>query len=139
MWCVDFSLSCLLLWHTGSRCKGSGGAAHEPSCPTACGILQDQRLNPCPLPWQVDSYPLYFHGSPQLYLTLLSSSHSKLWQHEVLSLPNICRAQSYLRAFALAALCGWNIVSSNLAQVTLFYHSVNCSKPPERGLYWSPC
>ena len=58
--------------------RSSVGIVHELSCPTACGIFQDQRLNPCPLPWQVDSYPLYLHGSPQLYLTPLSSSHSEL-------------------------------------------------------------
>ena len=25
------------------------------SCPAACGIFLEQRLNPCPLHWQVDS------------------------------------------------------------------------------------
>ena len=29
------------------------------SCFTVCGILLDQELNPCPLHWQADSYPLY--------------------------------------------------------------------------------
>ena len=28
----------------------------------ACGILPDQGLNPCPLHWQVDSYPLQQTG-----------------------------------------------------------------------------
>lgn len=39
----------------------------------------------------------------------------KLWQHEVLSLPNICQAQSYLRAFALSVPSGWNIDALDLA------------------------
>ena len=30
----------------------------------ACGIFLDQGLNPCPLHWQADSYPLYCQGSP---------------------------------------------------------------------------
>ena len=30
----------------------------------ACGIFLDQGLNPCPLHWQADSYPLYYQGSP---------------------------------------------------------------------------
>ena len=33
------------------------------SCPTACAIFPDQGSNPCPLPWQVDSYPLDHQGS----------------------------------------------------------------------------
>ena len=33
------------------------------SCSTACGIFPDQGLNPCPLHWQVDSYPLCHQGS----------------------------------------------------------------------------
>ena len=37
---------------------------HGLSCPTACGIVPDQELNPCPLHWRADSYPLYHHGSP---------------------------------------------------------------------------
>ena len=37
--------------------------AHRVSCPKACGIFLDQGSNPCPLHWQVDSYPLYHQGS----------------------------------------------------------------------------
>ena len=32
--------------------------------PKACEIFPDQRLNLCPLHWQVDSYPLRHQGSP---------------------------------------------------------------------------
>ena len=31
----------------------------------ACGIFSDQGLNPCPLHWQVDSYPLSQQQSSQ--------------------------------------------------------------------------
>ena len=34
------------------------------SCLDACGIFLDQGLNPCPLYWQVDSYPPDHGGSP---------------------------------------------------------------------------
>ena len=38
--------------------------AHRLSCSAAYGIFPDQGLNPCPLHWQVDSYPLSHQGSP---------------------------------------------------------------------------
>ena len=34
------------------------------SCFVACGIFLYQGSNPCPLPWQGDSYPLYHKRSP---------------------------------------------------------------------------
>ena len=37
---------------------------HGLSCSEACGIFPDQGLNPCPLLWQVDFYPLCHQGSP---------------------------------------------------------------------------
>ena len=39
----------LLLQGTSSRRAGSVIVAHGPSCSVACGILPDQRPNPCPL------------------------------------------------------------------------------------------
>jgi len=33
-------------------------------CSKACVIFLDQGSNPCPLHWQVDSYPVYYQGSP---------------------------------------------------------------------------
>lgn len=63
--------------------------------------------------------------SSQLYFTCLSCSFSKHQQHGVLSLPNMCQAHPYLRAFALAVPSGWNIVDlSDLTQMTLSYHAV---------------
>ena len=38
---------------------------HGLSCSSARGIITDQGLNPSPLHWQVDSYPLQYQGSPQ--------------------------------------------------------------------------
>ena len=40
-----------------SRCS-SEALEHGLSCPKACGIFPDLGLNPCPLHWQADSYPL---------------------------------------------------------------------------------
>ena len=39
--------------------------AHGLSCSTACGIFPDQGLNPYPLHWQADSYPLHHQESPR--------------------------------------------------------------------------
>ena len=38
--------------------------AHVLSCSAAYGTFPDQGLDPCPLRWQADSYPLYHQGSP---------------------------------------------------------------------------
>ena len=39
-------------------------------CSVACGILQDQGSNQCPLHWQADSYPLCHQGSPRKALVI---------------------------------------------------------------------
>ena len=39
---------------------GSVTVARGLSCSAACGIFPDQGLNPCPLPWQVDSFFFFF-------------------------------------------------------------------------------
>ena len=44
------------------------------SCPTICAIFPDQGSNPCPLPWQVDSYPLDHQGSSSHPFSFLLSS-----------------------------------------------------------------
>ena len=70
--CVGFSLRwLLLLWNTGSVV-----VAHRLSCSVAGGIFLDQRLNPCSLHWQVDSYPLYQQKS------LAWISNTVLWPHK---------------------------------------------------------
>ena len=43
--------------------KSSVDVAHGLNCPTLCGIFPDQGLNPYPLYWQTDSYPLPHQGS----------------------------------------------------------------------------
>ena len=45
--------------------QASGVVSHGPGCSVACGIFPNQRLNPCPLHWQADSYPLHHQASPQ--------------------------------------------------------------------------
>ena len=57
---------------TGSRVHGLQYLQHTRSavverglsCPMACGIFLERGLNPCPLHWQADSYPLCHQGSP---------------------------------------------------------------------------
>ena len=74
---MGFSLQrLLLLWSTGPGTQASVVAAHglqssgsvvvthSLSCSMAHGIFPDQGLNPCPLHWQVASYPPYHQGSP---------------------------------------------------------------------------
>ena len=39
--------------------------AHGLSCSAACGIVQDQGSNLCPLHWQADPQPLCHQGSPR--------------------------------------------------------------------------
>ena len=75
-WCTDFSQWLLLLWSRGCRHAGfhSCGSwalgqklvvvACRPSCSAAWGIFPDQGLNPCILPWQVDSLSLIHCGKP---------------------------------------------------------------------------
>ena len=61
------------LWDEGSKV-----VAHRLCCSMACGIFLDQGSNPCPLPWQADSYPLYQQGSPEDYL---DKALPMKWQH----------------------------------------------------------
>ena len=54
--CLGFALLWpLLLQSTGSRHSGFNIRGHGLSYSTTCGILSDQELNLCPLPWQADS------------------------------------------------------------------------------------
>ena len=43
---------------------GSVAVAHRLRCCAPCRIFKNQGSNPCPLHWQVDSYPLHHQGSP---------------------------------------------------------------------------
>ena len=43
--------------------------AHGLSCSAACEIFLEEGSNPCPLHWQLDSYPLDHQGNPmQVFL-----------------------------------------------------------------------
>ena len=44
-----------LVAERGLQSAGSVVVAHGLSCPVSCGIFLDQRSDPCPLRWQVDS------------------------------------------------------------------------------------
>ena len=44
--------------------RGSEVVEHWFICSKTCGIFLSQGLNPCPLHWGADSYPLYYQGSP---------------------------------------------------------------------------
>ena len=63
----------------------SVAVAHRLNCPAASAIFPDQGWNPCPLYWQVESYPLDHQGKPDS--AFLSSNPSnwgpgvKLWVH----------------------------------------------------------
>ena len=50
---------------SGFQSTGSVFVLQGFSCSIACGIFPDQGLNPCPLHWQVDAYPLHHQGSPR--------------------------------------------------------------------------
>ena len=50
---------------SGFQSTGSVVVVHGFSCSVACGVFPDQGSNPCPLHWQVDTYPLHHQGSPR--------------------------------------------------------------------------
>ena len=56
--CRAAALGCVGSNSCGSRLRSYGARA-------ACGIFPDKGLNPCPVHWQVDPYPLCHQGSPQ--------------------------------------------------------------------------
>lgn len=70
----------------------------------------------------------------------ISCSLSRLQQHGVLPVPNICQAFCYLRAFALAVPSGWNIVNpSDLNRWLCLIIQSSPERPSWRGFSWSPC
>ena len=56
-----------------ARAPGLQGSvvAELLGCSAACRIFPDQGSNPCPLPWQADSYPLHNQGSPAFNYSLI--------------------------------------------------------------------
>ena len=70
--CARSSLLCsgsslqwlLLLLSTGSGYMGFSSFGTQAELPPTCGICLHQILNPRPLYWQADSYPLHHQGSP---------------------------------------------------------------------------
>ena len=64
------SFSCFRVQILGTR--ASVVVALRSGCSVACGIFPDQGLNPYPLAWQMDSYPLYHQESPRQSFKTLS-------------------------------------------------------------------
>ena len=64
-------------------CSLLGVVACGLSCPTVCGILQDQESNPCSLHQQVDSYTRNHQGSPStlFLIPLLSYLSSPIYTY----------------------------------------------------------
>ena len=62
----------------GSRATSSIAVSHGLCCSTACGIFPDQGLNPCPLHWQADSYPLDHQESTMNNLLIFRPDKKKL-------------------------------------------------------------
>ena len=59
--------------------------AHRLSCSVARGMFLDQRLNPRPLRWQADSYPLHHQGSPVVFSVMMKPEFCK---------PHLCFASN---------------------------------------------
>ena len=53
VWAYCGGFSCCEAWALGH--EGSIVVLHGLSCLAACGIFLNRGLNPCPLPWHVDS------------------------------------------------------------------------------------
>ena len=89
--CLGFWLQWLLLWSTGSRLTGFSSCslqalecglsimAHGFSCSLSCRIFLNQEINPCPLDWQADSYPLYYQGGPMLHFLIWTLITHACW------------------------------------------------------------
>ena len=56
----------LFFWqHLMSLCEQAQAVGADGlSCSVACGAFLDQGWNPCPLHWQMRSYPLWRQGRP---------------------------------------------------------------------------
>ena len=57
----------------------------------ARGIFPDQGLNPCPLYWQVDFYPLRHPGSPIHYHLKISKGEEERFTHPSAEFQRIAR------------------------------------------------
>ena len=58
----------LVAEHRLQGAQSSAVVAHRYSCSEAGGIFPGPGSKLCPLHWQTDSYPLYWHGNPVLFL-----------------------------------------------------------------------
>ena len=61
-------------WLQKLQHMGSVLLVHRLWCSAACGIFPEQGLNPRPLHWQADSYPLYYQGSSCLWFFIIMNN-----------------------------------------------------------------
>ena len=58
----------LAVAHGPQGARAPAAVMHGLSCLTASGIFPVQGSNPCPLHWQVGSYPLYRHERSRVFV-----------------------------------------------------------------------
>ena len=109
--CGAPALECMGFSSRGSQALSAGSVVmvHEHSCPAACGILQDQGSNLCPLHWGSRLLTTGPPGKSQQLLTVfLGEPTSQYWNlHVYLSPSPDCNFGTCLAPLAL--LCAWNI------------------------------
>ena len=113
---------------------GSVLAAHRLGCSGACGIFWDQGSDPCPLLWQVNSYPLrHQRSAPSVFNTAGSSTprmcHIKYW-------PLLKRFPEVAVLPACSPLCG-DLVSFSHDGWLCWSHFaiglfISCLPPPQQ-------
>ena len=118
---------------------------HGLSCSSARGIITDQGLNPSPLHWQVDSYPLQYQGSPQ-FNSVAQSCPTLVtpWTVAQQASPSITDSQSLLKLMSIESVMPSNhlilcypllLPPSIFPSITVFSsESVLCIRWPK---YWS--
>ena len=122
---------------TGAVTQASVVVAHGLSCSTACGLFPDQGLNPCPLHWWVDSYPVYTREVSHCVLNVtqrsfcfISQVHGTCGWNWRTSLPGVSEGAPLYRWAGLQK--AW-LVSPGLSAVS------RCPLPfPPGSLLWAP-
>ena len=88
--CGGFSCSRAWLYVWGLQwlqLMGSAAVTLRASFSIACGLFLDQGSNPCPLHWQVDSYPLHQQGGLPFFIFVPSLQQLKFGTHSWAKVP----------------------------------------------------